>query len=307
MLDDYLDRFMSRGAAVFYGFALGGGMLMLVISSWLWWHYSYLNPQTAFWAAINNNLITNDVSKRTVTKDNTGSLDQIDHISLGAQNLVRSIGTVTQTQANGQKSVVVSETIGTPKANFARYTKIETDQKNPAGGPLDFKPVINQWSKQDLGGSTNGSFADAIFDAIPFANLNAQQRHQVVHNMQQEDTYKIDFTKVEKKRADGRLYYFYTATVAPDKYVTLLKQVDNLMNLNQLKNLDPAQYQGSQPIQLLIGVDARAHRLSSVNYQDSSRLEAYSDWGVPQNGSLPTNTINQSVLQAKLNSILNGQ
>ncbi len=307
MLDDYLDQMLSRGTAMFYGVTIGGGMLLLLLCGWLWWHYSYLNPQTVFWDTVNNNLIISGVTKRTVTQDNSGKLDQYDQIGLGAQNMVKSIATVTQNGENNQKSTVVTQTVGTPSANFARYTKIDTTQKTVNNTTLDFSKVINQWSKEDLNGNAEGTFANAIFDVVPFAHLNAAQREQVVNDAKSGKVYDVDFDNVEKDRKDGRLFYAYSVAITPDKYINLLKQVDGMMGLNQLKNLDPSQYQGGAPIQVKIIIDAKAHQLASVIYVDNQRQETYSAWGAQFDTSLPDKTIGKTDLQTKLNVILSGQ
>jgi hypothetical protein len=307
MFDTYLDIMQSHGLKWFYGVTLGGGTLLLLFTGWLWWHYSYLNPQTVFWAAVNNNLIIDGVTRHTERQENGASHDRYDQISLGAHNMVKSVETITQTESANQKNVVASESIATPEANFSRYTKIETGSKTADGKPADFSKVINQWSKQELGQGVNGGFADAIFDVVPFAHLNASQRSEVVLDMQRDDTYGIDFTAVSKTRKNGRLYYSYDANIAPDKYIKLLKQVDAMIGLNQLKSLDPAQYQGSNAVQVKITVDAMAHQLSSVSYVGSTNMETYSAWGASRNDALPANTISQAALQAKLNAVVSGQ
>lgn len=307
MFDTYLDILQSRGLAWFYGVTLGGGMLLTLFTGWVWWHYSYLNPQTVFWGAVNNNLIIDGVTKRTERKDNSGVRDRYDQISLGAPNLVKSVETISQSQTAQDKNVIVSETIGTPEANFNRYTKIETTTKTPDGKLPDFSKVVNQWSKQELGKEASGAFADAIFDVIPFAHLNAQQRRDVINTMKHDETYKVDFDAVGKTRKNGRLYYDYNVSIAPDKYITILKQVDGAMGLNQLKSLDPAQYQGSGLVEIKVTVDARAHQLESISYVGSDNKQTYSAWGVRRNESLPTSTISMADLQAKLNAVVNGQ
>ncbi len=307
MLHIYLDRWLEYGRARFYGLTIGGGIVLCVLSSWLWWHYVYLNPQNVFWGAFNNNLIVHGVTKHTVSQTASGTLDEYDQIGLGAHNIVRSVGVMSQPATNDRKNMVVTESIGTPTANFARYTKIDTQQLSAQGKPLDFSGVLHVWSKQDVSKGGNGAFAEAIFAAIPFSYLNQSQRQQVIQTVQHEDTYGIDFAHVQKKRDKGHLYYLYDAALAPDKYVQLLKQVDSLMGLHQLNSLDPSQYQGGQPIQLKIMVDASAHQLASVTYVGNNRVEAYSGWGVAPSPSLPSQTISQAELQTKLNALMNGQ
>lgn len=305
MIDYYLERLQSRGQALFYGVTLGVGTLLLVFSGWLWWHYQHLNPENVFWSAVNNNLVISGVTKNTVSKNAAESLQEYEQISLGANNLVKSV--TTNTQEGDNKTTVVTETIGTPNANFARYTKIETSQKTPDGKTIDFSPVLQQWSKAELGGMTSGNFATAIYDAIPFARFNFHQRQQIVKDIKDQQVYEIDFNKVTKERKDGRLYYTYDVGIVGDKYISLLKQVDAMMGLNQLKELDPAQYQGGAPIQAKITIDAVSQQLSSLTYVENNRTTSYSAWGAQTRFDVPDKTISQQELEAKLNGILGGQ
>ncbi|MEO5628028.1 MAG: hypothetical protein ABIQ89_04020 [Candidatus Saccharimonadales bacterium] len=302
MLEYYLDRAQSRGQALFYGVTLGGGVVLLVLTTWLWWHFMYLNPQNVYWAAVKNNLVTSGVTKQTVSAVNSQKLDQYEQITLGSQNFVKTFATITQTEE--PKSTVVTETLGTPQANFARYTKIETSQKSKDGQAADFKPVLNVWSKTELGGSASGMFATAIFDALPFAHLNGVQTKQVMHDIKNDQVYDVDFAKVSKERKDGRLYYTYNVGITSDKYIALLKKLDGMMGLNQLKELDPTQYQGGAPIQVKVTVDAVAHQLASLTYVDNNRTSNYSAYGVQRSFELPTKTISQEDLQAKLSGLL---
>lgn len=305
MVDEYLDRLLAGGKERFYGITVGGGVALLVFTGWLWWHYSYLNPRTVFWSAVNNNLVINGVTKHTTSGDSNTKLDQYDQISLGAHNLVRTVATSSQT--GDQSITVMTEGIGTPQASYSRYTKIETNQKTSSGQLRDFKPVINQWGTQSTVSTNSGAFADAIFDAFPFANLSASQRQQVLASIKSDTVYTVDFTKVGKQRQAGHLYYTYAVALAPDKYVQLLKQVDGFMGLNQLKNLDPTQYQGSAPVPLSVKIDAFGHQLASVTYTGDARQETYSAWGAQIVPDIPSNVISQADLQTKLSAILNGQ
>lgn len=302
MLNDYLDLLQSRGRKLFYGVTLGGGLLLCVLTGWIWWHYHYLNPQNVFWGAVNNNLIINGVTKHTEGKTEGETLNQYEQITLGADNFVKT--QVTRSQGE-PKSTIVTETIGTPQANFARYIKVDTSEKSTKGQPFDFGPVFQLWSKTELSSTAGeGSFATAIFDVIPFAHFNSSQRNQVVKSMKDSEVYTIDFDKVSKERKNGRLYYSYDTSINPGKYIALLKQVDSMMGLNQLKELDPSQYQGGEPVQLKITIDAKSHQLASLTYANNNSVIEYSSWGAAAKLQLPDKVVTQDELQTKLNSIL---
>ncbi len=301
MLDYYLERLQERGTAFFYGLTLGGGTLLLFFSGWLWWHYFYLNPQTVFYSSVDNGLVTTGVTKQTVSKASDGSVSQDDQITLGAQNLVKTVTVVTQTPKQAAPSVVTTEAIGTPDDSFIRYSAIN------AGKTTSLGPVAAIWSKQPVSESGSGVFENAIFDVFPVAHLPALERQKVMDSVKKGDIYKTDFKAVTKERKNGRLYYIYNVSLVSDKYAALLKQVDAAMGLNKLKTLDPSQYQGSEPVLMRVKVDAAGHQLQSVSYVANNRVQTYSVWGASRKITVPTKSVTPNELQAKLNAVLNQQ
>lgn len=306
MLNDFLDRAQSRGPGWFYGVSLGGGVLLLIFTFWLWWHYFYLNPQNVFWSAVNNNLTISGVTKHTKSADESASIDQYEQISLGAQNVVRTVSTSTQ---EVPKSTVVKQTIGTPDANYIRYEKIDIEAKSKDGPKPDFSEISSKWGVSKTAETNSGAFVTALFfDLIPFGRLDAQQRQTVVGNMKNGEVYNIDFDKVAKERSGkGRLYYIYDASVSAGKYIDIIKQIDGYMGLNQLKQLDPSAEQTGVPLKVKIKIDAVSHQFSSVTYVDNNQTIDYSAWGAALKITIPEQTIQQAELQQQLNNILGAE
>lgn len=277
------------------------GLLILAISLWFWWSKVYKDPERTFWAAINNNLVITGATKHITSKDNSSTLDQYQQLSLGANNASKSYITIEQS-TGAQKSKVISETIGTPDAEFAKYNVINST--SPKGKKaLNFGAVVGLWSKQSVEEAGKSSFAEAVFDAVPFALLSSTQRSDVLTTMQQQKVYTVDYGSIQRRTKDGRQLYDYTVSVSPEQYVKVLKMIDKYMGLKQLEGVDETQYANSQPFQIKVSVDVLARQLANISYVGNDRSEDISAYGARVDLQLPTVTVPPSEIQKRLNKV----
>lgn len=307
MANDYLNDLRRLDTPWFYRIAWVGGALLFILSAFLWWNYAMVKPDRVFWGTVSNNLIITGVTKHTQTKEEAGSLDQTQEISLGAQNVVRTSALVKQSPTDAAATTVHTETIGTPQADFARYTKIETNQKTGNNQNYDFGQALNVWSEQKIEEGGNGSFGEALYGIIPVSFIQSNERTKIVNEMKSRNTYSIDYGSLKKRTENGRLIYDYNVKVDPQQYVVALKSIDKASGLNQLQQVDPSQYAGSQPVEVTVSIDARAQQLVSISYPNSARTETYSGYGIFRPVVLPTQTVPQAKLQDTINGILNAE
>ncbi len=305
MANEYLEELQKLDTPWFYRIAWIGGALLFVLAGYLWWNYASVNPERVFWGTVSNNLVISGVTKETVTNEANGSLNQVQQISLGAQNAATSITTVEQKAVDASSTKVVTETVATPQADFSRYISIETSQKTTTSQAFDFGAALNIWSKQDLAQEGNGAFTEALYGLLPLAFIQGNERHAIVSDMQKNKVYDVQYDSLKKRRENGRLIYDYTVAIDAEQYVKVLKQVDAAMGINQLESVDPSQYSGGAPIEVQISIDAHAQQVVSITYPDGARVEKYSAYGVSRPYTLPENAITREELQTKLNDILN--
>ncbi|MEO8785341.1 MAG: hypothetical protein ABI221_03525 [Candidatus Saccharimonadales bacterium] len=278
------------------------GVVLLLLAGWLWWSYGSVKSYDVFWGTINNSLATNAVSKQVSSSSGGTTIALSQQISLGGQNAVTSRSVITQGQGD-QQTVVKTESIATPTTNYSRYTNITTRQSK-AAAVLNFKPILNIWGKEAVNASGNGSFAQAIFDIIPIADLQPAQRQAVVASMKTGNVYTVDYSAVKKHHQNGHLIYDYTLAIAPDGYVNILKQIDNDMNLNQLTNLDASQYQGAVAVKVTVSIDAHARQLVGLSFDGSNQTESFSNYGYAPTIQIPAKTVPLSQLQNQLAATL---
>jgi len=284
-----------------------GGALLLIAAVWLWCFKISVDPERTFWATIERGMTTRGVTIQAEQAANGSSAKQTIRFSLGAANMSHARTTVVPQTG----TTVVSETIGTPTADYTRYLDIKTDQKKRDGGKMDFSKVLNVWSKS--GGSTAQLFTQAVFGSslpvggmgVPLGNLPAETRERLMKQVRDDVVYQTDFNKVKKERAGGRLLYTYDVSLQPVAYVAMVKSFAQSIGQHGLDQINPADYKGQQPFKLKITIDVRARQVVTVTADEGGAKQTYSGYGVPVQIELPEDkeTISSAELQKRLNNL----
>jgi hypothetical protein len=281
-----------------------GGVLLFIIAAVLWCGTVMRQPERVFWGMMEQNLATSAVTIRAAQGDENRSIRQTMQYSFGAQNLSRSLTTISQ-----QGTMVQTETIGTPQADYTRYASIRTDQKGPNGKELDLSKIVGVWAKEE---DTKGRlFPEAVLGTglpiggmvVPIGKLQPKARAELLNQIHDDAVYQIDFKKVQKKHEGGRLVYTYDVTIQTVGYAALMKAFAGALGLHDLDSLDPSAYAGRPPLKLRISVDSKSHQLTKVALPDQAYEQAYSAYDVPVRATLPGKTITTAQLQQRLTDL----
>jgi hypothetical protein len=280
------------------------GLILLIGSGYIWWHSIYTSPRRVFEGMLDSSLRTSAVTKRVTQSSGNQKLDQTTQLQLGSQNLVHSFTTLSQ--GSEPPTIVKTESIGTAKEDYVRYTGIETQQKSSSGGPLDFTHIINVWGKSsasDPQSSAGQLFSDTVFGVIPFAGLDGHDRADLLKFIHDNQVYKPDYNSVKRTKDNGRSVYIYDTEVKAETYIELLKKFGHLLGFNQYENLDSAAYKNAAPIHFKLSVDVLSRQLVKVEYTGGDRQETYGGYGLIAKIDLPTKTIAVEELQQRLQSV----
>lgn len=270
---------------------------------WAWYQYVHKSPYNVFWDSIDNNLNIYGVTRTVSQEGNGSSIEQKLQIALGAENVARSFTTITQPGAAGETKVV-TETIGTPQDNYARYTSIQSPVK------VDVSGVQNVWSREKLvvgAGQNQSVFSEGLFSSIPFADLNQQQRAEIVKFIKEQDVYDVDYRGAKYVERAGKQGIEYTVQVNLQSYIETLKKIDSMMGLKQLEGVDTSQYAGAEPAQLVIVNSIDGRQLLEVTYTGSPRKETYSSYGARIKVDIPEAKIQRSELEQQIQRIFTPQ
>jgi len=266
-----------------------------------WYKTIYSDPRRVFNAMLENSLRTGSITKQVVQNSEEQTLDQTVRLQLGAKHVAQ--GMTNLSQKGLASATVMTESLGTPTSDFVRYKSIDTDQKNEAGQPLDFSQILGVWGKSEVTDTTSGElYNESVLGVIPFGNLSASDRKELLNIAKELDVYKVEYETVNRGDINGRPAYEYTVKVLPEAYVTLLKEYAKRVGLTHLEDINPANYANADSIEFKVSVDVRTRRLAGITY-DSGREEYYSAYGTRPNVELPTETVPIEELQSRLQQV----
>jgi hypothetical protein len=280
------------------------GALLLIVATGVWCYQKGTDPEKVFWNTIEQSLATRAVTIQA-EQDNSGTkAHQTLRYSLGAENMVRSLTTLTQ-----QGTLVRSEAVSTPKLDYTRYISIDTDQTGADGKALDFSKVIGIWAKTD---ENQGSlFSQSVLGTglplggigVPVGFMQPEDRSALIAQIRNDNVYQIDFSKVKKERKNGRTVYVYDAAIQPVAFVAMLKAFAQDLGLHDLDQADPKAYTGQEAFKVEIEIDRKARRVVSIAAKDTVYRQMYSSYDVPVDFELPESTISQAELQKRLTDL----
>lgn len=280
------------------------GVLLLGVSGWLWWHNVRSTPDRVFWGMLDNSLRTRSVT-RTVAQEAAGqSSNQMGRLQAAPTNLtVGNNKIVQQTEAGTTR--VTTETIGTPFVDYVRYTEISAPPKEGQSKAPDFSKVKGVWgrSAEVNAKQTDGQlYSQAVLGVVPFANLPAKQRQQIMEKMRQ--AYSYDTGKVKREIKNHRPVYTFTVTLKPVAYVAMLKSLAGDIGLTQLENVNPEDYRSTPEATFQMTVDVWSRQLLSTAQPESPSQDNFGSYGLTSlDVSLPRDTTPISELQTRLQAI----
>ncbi len=275
--------------------------IIFIISGWAWVHSVYLSSNNVFWGMLNNNLATTSVTGHIIQTGQGQSLDQYTQKQFGAENLAHSLITLKQTGGVAD-ATVRSETIGTPTADYSRYLSIESQQRTAKGKPIDTSNLIGVWAKADIKNSqtvSSQSFRQSLLGIVPFANLNSQQRRNIIQLMRDKNVYDISKSPVKSEVVNGRQAFVYDVTINPQGYLDVTIQVIKDMGLGDI-GLNSSQYDNSPNFKAQFTVDKLSRQLIKISYPASGQQVTFSSQGLEQAVTLPTQTITMTELQKRI-------
>lgn len=253
-------------------------LIIVGLSCWSWWKYIYNSPDRVFWGMVNNSLSTTAFTKSVVQDDGQQKIEQVTSVRTSPMPLANSRTVITQGEP--QTARVVTESVGTPVNDYVRYTTLQTSQKGQDGKALDFSKVLYIWGKSTADPSTtNGQlYNEAVLGLIPYGNLNARQRADLIDTMKKSNVYFYNVAK-KTKGPMGRTMYVFNVELSPRGYIAALKEFGAAEGLTQFDGIDPAQYQNAQPISVELTVDGWSHLLAETSFGGGSRVEKISGYG----------------------------
>ncbi len=261
------------------------------------------NPERVFNAMLENSLRTTGVTDRLVASNGTQGLDQTIQLMTSPLHLAHA-HTILSQSGQGAASVT-TETIGTPEADYVRYLDVQ-QKVNGAAKPFDFSKVADLWGKSATpkdatSTETTGELYDqTVLAVVPIGNLPLKGRRELLNQIKAEKVYTADYSNVRRSVHGGRPVYTYDVSINAEAYVGMLKNFARQSGYTHLEQVDPTQYAGGEPINVVLSIDVWTRQLSRIDYEGGSRTETFSSFGGQFRPKVPADTIPIEELQTQV-------
>lgn len=267
-------------------------LIAAVIFLWFWYNQSYLKPSSVFWGTISNNLNTGFVTRTSSQTQGAQRLTQINDLQFTPELLARSIVRLENTETNEK---VVTETIGTPTADYLRYVEIDSEQSR-----VTDNSAIGSWAKREAGQNTQPQIlTDALLgNVLMFGDLSKSDRKQLVDDLQKNNAFQ-KYDIIKKKTVGGQRVYTYNVVLNLDAYANIYKTYLKMLGQEKLAEQIGAQQSGAT-YQFELDVIAASRVPLKLSVPDSENAEYYSNIGARQPIAIPQTNQTISELQAKL-------
>jgi hypothetical protein len=280
--------------------------VLLLVSGYIAYTRLYLTPERRFWRAVSNSLSTPSVVRSTESGGTGNKSTEVTRFTYGAQAVQNKISSVGFKNATAQSNVV-TQTMSTPKTQYVRYLSIFSTERKEDGSRYDFSKVIGTWAKEDENRDEEAvenqrtSFIQPLVTLIPFGNLSADVRNELVADLRNSGAFEVNYKIVAPRESDeGIKYLDYRVKVHTKKYVTILQKYFKVAGYGEFPPLNPSGYSDAAKVVADFTIDMKRESIAGIAFNEQT--ENYSNFGVAQHVNIPTKTVSLGELQKRLQS-----
>jgi len=297
-----LNKPLTFGFKQAVGLAIVASLALFGASGYYWYKYVFIDTDRILSDMLDKSMQTTSLYRNIAQEGNGSNVDQDIYASFTPQLFAQSQTTLQESSGKGKTSVD-TETIGTEKSDYVRYTSIAIANNKAAEGKK-YEDIINQWAKRDENleeGQSLTFLNDSLFVVVPFGNLNSDQRQKVKNEIIKTKLY--DVVAVKTHFLNGRPVATYSIKMNPQSLVKVLAKYVEVTGIGKSAQLDPAQYEGAEALGVVMEVDMLSRHVSQVQLTASGRTESYYGYNVSREINLPKQTIPVDELQTRLTKL----
>lgn len=277
---------------------LSVAVALLAGCGYYWYQNVLTNPQRILSDMLDKSLQTTSVDRKVSQQDAQGKIEETVHLSFTPTTALNSTTKLQQTSQLGTTEVT-TEKLGTQDVDYIRYASINVNGKSK-----NDNDVVGSWASRKGNPQTGESTSflnDALFVAVPFGNLNFDQRREVKDEIAKVNLYKYQSSKIEY--VNGRPTMSYNIDLDPQALVQVLSKYVEVTRVGSGEQLDPVAYRGAGKIPVVLQVDLFSRHVKNVEFASSGRSENYYAYNLVRSVEPPHKTISVEELQARLQKL----
>ena len=261
------------------------GIVVFAIVSYFGWTKVYENPARVFWDGIANDLATSQVI-RQINEQSTGTtLSETIRLNLSGGDLAQANTTLTNLGSS-----ISTETIGTPYADYVKYTDIIDKAHNQKVIPLSLRSLIGVWVKHSPGtlkSPLTHLLGQSILGVVPTAYIPEPQRQALM--VLAHKAFKPDLSTVSTRTINGKRAYVYRVKISAVNYAEFVSTFCSDEGFGRPAFLRPGNFSAGSTYDLQFSINPQSHEILQINY-GHGHVENYSGYGVPTSITIPTHT-----------------
>ena len=178
------------------------------------------SSEQIFNEALSNQMQSDSIYRSKVIEQGKTTQSQITQVQFGGADgpVSRDVVKISNS-ANGQKSSVETEGVGTKDADYIRYISLETN-----GNKSDSK-ILGKWASNQSTEEQSAQFLDnAVFGSPVISGVsNPEVRKELMQKIIDSGSFKIEKTDTNVK-VNGQQVYKYTAQINLKTYIPIFQE-----------------------------------------------------------------------------------
>jgi hypothetical protein len=229
------------------------------------------SSEQIFNEALSNQMQSDSIYRSKVIEQGKTVQSQVTQVQFGGENgpVSRDVVKISNT-ANGQKSSVETEGVGTKDADYIRYVSLETN-----GNKSDSK-ILGKWASNQGTEEQSAQFLDnAVFGSPVISGVsNAQVRKELMQQIIDTGSFKIE--KVDTNvTVNGQKVYKYTAKINLKTYIPIFQKYLESVGMKEAASKLSAPRQDSYlPITLFVDPTTKTI-IKAENSEGGATAEEY--------------------------------
>lgn len=280
-------------------------LALLGSSGYYWYKNVYSDPDRILSDMLEKSLQTSSIYRTIEQTAGINKSEEEIYLAFSPETIVKSMTTIEEVNQLGKTTAII-EKIGQDDSDYVRYTDIKVTGNNQQ--QRNFDNVLGVWAKRSgegLGGQAASFLNDALFTAVPFGNLDPNQRAEVIDEVKRVNLYQYREAKIEN--TDGRPVITYTMDLDPQSLVQVLAKYVEVTGATSGTALDPAAYEGAQDVRIRLAVDVLSRHVKRIEFLGTERREIYQGYNALQVIEAPSETIDVTELQSRLQAVESSQ
>jgi hypothetical protein len=281
---------------------LAFGVIITLVTTYVWYSQLYMTPERKFWLAINNSMATPSVV-RTLTQGGSGNQVVQDYrFNFAPQRVVQNKVVYTEKSATTD-TTVTTEGIVYPTEEYLRYTEF-TNSRSDGQDNADIDEVLGKWALQvsEDEDAAKLNYLSEQVSLVIFGNYGSGLRNDMLNELKNRQVYGDNLGVPLEDKLGEEDVYVYSVSVKLRDYAEILNKAFESAGYGKFPPLSPDNYREDARVNGSVIVSRDNNSIVGINF--GGREERYGNYGIFETVEKPEATMTVEELQQQVQTLL---